>query len=229
MDRPFSLTFVCTGNRFRSPLAEAFLRRLTLGVPVQLGTAGTLEIIGAPVLAEARELGASCGVDLSSHRSRPLRAASLETVDLLLGFERDHVRRAIIDAGAAPERCFTLREFVDLLSKIDPALGVDPVGRAREAVARADELRRVESSLDGAAADIPDPFGRSWRLYRDTAAEIRELSVALAEGLFGVSDAGGLAPLPVYAEPRRRFRRFITCFRLRRRLKSSEDGAPDER
>jgi hypothetical protein len=43
---------------------------------------------------------------------------------------------------------------------------------------------------------VPDPFGGPWKLYRQTASDIRELSVTLAERLFGVADANGLPPVP---------------------------------
>ena len=100
MARSFSIAFVCTGNRFRSPLARAFVERLTLGLPIEVVTAGTLEIEGAPVLSEAQELGTWCGVDLSGHRSLPLSKLPLGDLDLVLGFEEQHVRRAVVDAGA---------------------------------------------------------------------------------------------------------------------------------
>ena len=85
--RVFSICFICTGNRFRSPLAQAFVERLTLGLPaqIQISTAGTLESQGAPALPEARQIAVLCGVDLSGHRSQRLSALSLEATDLVIG------------------------------------------------------------------------------------------------------------------------------------------------
>jgi protein-tyrosine-phosphatase len=59
----FSIAFVCTGNRFRSPLAEAFVRRLTLGLPVETVSFVTLELEQAPPLDEALEIALWCGID----------------------------------------------------------------------------------------------------------------------------------------------------------------------
>src|SRR6266511_5611370 len=98
--RNFSVCFICRGNRFRSPLAQAFVERLTLGLPVQISSAGTLETENAPALPEARQIAVLCGVDLSGHRSQRLSALSLEDADLVIGFEEAHVRRAIVDSGA---------------------------------------------------------------------------------------------------------------------------------
>src|SRR5438128_7342059 len=111
----FSITFVCTGNRFRSPLAEAFVHRLTLGLPVTADSYGTLSLEDAPPLPEAVELALSCGISLSDHRTRYLNKASLQDVDLLLGFEPAHVHQAVVDARAPRERSFTVRDFVALL------------------------------------------------------------------------------------------------------------------
>src|SRR5712691_7105026 len=124
MSDRFSLLFLCAGNRFRSPLAAAFLRRLTIGLPVTVASAGMLEVGGAPALPEALSLGAWGGVDLSGHRARRLAAQHLQGVDLVLGFEQIHVRQAVIDAGADRTRAFTLGELVGLLGELDrPGLG----------------------------------------------------------------------------------------------------------
>jgi hypothetical protein len=42
----------------------------------------------------------------------------------------------------------------------------------------------------------PDPFGGPWKLYRQTAFDIRDLSVTLVERLFGVDAADSLPPVP---------------------------------
>src|SRR4029078_323333 len=94
----FSIVFVCTGNRFRSPLADAFVRRLTLGMPASTESFGTLESDDAPALPEALELATAYGVALSSHRTRHITDLSLREVDLVLGFEEAHVLRAVVDA-----------------------------------------------------------------------------------------------------------------------------------
>lgn len=195
MSDVFSITLICSGNRFRSPLARAFVERLTLGLPLALDTAGTLEIVGAPALPEARRIGVLCGLDLSQHRSRPLSHLRLDGVDLVLGFEEHHVRRAIIDAGAVRARSFMLREFVDLAEKITLPEGLGHVARARSAVEAADELRRTGDGIARDGAEVADPFGRSLKVYRDTAADIRELALALVDRLFGQRRATVL-PVP---------------------------------
>jgi protein-tyrosine-phosphatase len=191
----FSIAFVCTGNRFRSPLAEAFVHRLTLGLPVSVGSYGTLSQENAPPLPEAVEIALSCGISLSEHRTRYLNNASLEDVDLLLGFEPAHIRQAVVDAQAPRQRSFTMSDFVPLL----PAAGLavpneEVVKRARSLVAAAGE--RLAESQNPTMSAMPDPFGGPWKVYRQTASDVRDLSITLVERLFGVVDTHGLPPVP---------------------------------
>jgi protein-tyrosine phosphatase len=190
----FSITFVCTGNRFRSPLAEAFVRRLTLGLPVITDSYGTLPQEDAPPLPEAVEIALSCGISLSDHRTRDLSKASLQNVDLLLGFEPEHVQQAVVDAHAPRERSFTVRDFVPLLPPTGSAAPDDDlVKRARSLVTLAGE-RFTESSKPMTA--MPDPYGGPWKVYRQTASDIRDLSVTLVERLFGTADPHSLPAVP---------------------------------
>jgi protein-tyrosine-phosphatase len=191
----FSIAFVCTGNRFRSPLAEAFVQRLTLGLPVTVGSYGTLSLENAPPLPEAIEIASQSGISLSHHRTRYLNNASLEDLDLLIGFEPAHIQQAVVDAQAPRSRSFTLRDLVSLLpAGGPPARDEDVVERARRLVAAASE-RLAESSRPTMGA-TPDPFGGPWKLYRQTAFDIRDLSVTLVERLFGVEAADSLPPVP---------------------------------
>lgn len=176
-------------------MAEAFVRRLTIGLPVTVQSFGTLRLGAAPALPEACELGLWCGIDLSRHRARLLGTEPIEETDLLIGFDEEHVRRAVIDGKAPRRRSFTFREIVALLEDVQDPEAEDLVVRARQAVEQA--AARRDASADASRPDpIRDPFGRSWRVYRETAAEIRELSLRLVGALFGVSGATGLPALP---------------------------------
>jgi hypothetical protein len=75
--------------------------------------------------------------------------------------------------------------------------------RARAVVARAD-ARRAELR-ETLADNTPDPLGGPWKLYRDTAAEIRAQSIALVDALFGATDGDDL-PEVQKRRPRRRLR-----------------------
>ena len=44
MSEPLRVAFVCTGNRFRSPLAAALLESEAEGLPVEIASLGTLDL-----------------------------------------------------------------------------------------------------------------------------------------------------------------------------------------
>ena len=96
---PFEILFVCTGNRARSPLAQALCLRYAVGLDVAVRSAGTLGLRGAPPLAEAVKAGRRLGVDIASHRSIALAEADAGAADLVLGFEPMHAAAAL-EAGA---------------------------------------------------------------------------------------------------------------------------------
>jgi protein-tyrosine phosphatase len=188
----FSIAFICTGNRFRSPLAEAFVRKLTTDLPVGVQSFGTLAVGAVPPLPEAFKLAELSAVDLSGHRARPVGTESLAKTDLVIGFDLEHMRGAVIEAHASRDRAFTFREIVALLEDAPAPEAGDAVRRARQAVEQAARDRNANQRTDNA---IRDPYGRSWRVYYETAAEIRELSLGLVGSLFGVTERTALPSL----------------------------------
>ena len=181
----FRLVVLCTGNRFRSPLAEVLLRDLTAELPVDVSSGGTLSLPPSPALREAIDAAAAMQLDLNPHRCRHMSEAGLVDADRVVGFERMHVATAVVDGGAAPERTFTMPELVGLLREVEPH-EQDPVARAREGVALAHEARsgRPPQLLD--ANELGDPYGRSSKVYRETAERVEALTEELAARLFRV-------------------------------------------
>jgi protein-tyrosine phosphatase len=181
-DTAFQLVVLCTGNRFRSPLAEVLLREQTDGLPVTVSSAGTLSLGAVPALPEAVEAAIARGLDLGAHRCRHFSEAGLGEADLVLGFERSHVAAAVVDGGARPERTFTLPELVELLREVEPRAH-EPIERAREAIALAHGLRKDRPRLMD-LSELADPYGRSQRVYREAAERVEALCEELAARLF---------------------------------------------
>ena len=180
----FAVAFVCTGNRFRSPLAAALFATATEALPVSVSSVGVLELGPAPALPEALDVARTFGVDLADHRARCLAEVDLEPFDLVLGFERSHVRAAVVDAAAKIERTFTLAELVGLLESVpEPAWKPEPAGRARERVAQA-HAGRPPQFRTTRTPEIADPLGRSSRRQREIATEVQTLIVRAAQLLF---------------------------------------------
>ncbi len=192
----FEVLFVCTGNQCRSPAAELMFRARAAGYPVRAASAGTLGHTGVPIAPTMARVLAELGLDPGSHRSRALHDAGAASVDLVIGFEQEHVAKAVVEGGGAPERTFLLTEAVSLLERLGPetAAGRRPGPGELEAIAR----RRVAAAhtvrvRDGfpMAPGIDDPIGAGIADMRATAQAILELCERLVRGLFG-----GLAPPP---------------------------------
>ena len=183
----FHVAFVCTGNRARSPLAEALLARRAASLPVLATSAGTLGPRGLPPLPGAIKAGRRLGVDIGAHRSRPLDDIALDTADLVLGFEPAHVR-AVVRAGASEEQTYLLGELVALVAPSERTS--DPVGLARAVVSTAHERRRRVPAP--ATATVADPLGMPTRVMQATADEIEDLVGRLFAGLFGQGPSGSI-------------------------------------
>lgn len=182
MSDVFSVAFVCTGNRFRSPLAAALFERAG-GAHVEVRSLGTLELGSVPVLPEAAAVGSRLGIDLSDHRASRVAPGSLAELDLVVGFERAHVATAVIEGGAPRERTFTLPELVELLDARDEPVGGTASERARAAIARAEVLRRTRNSSK--LPEVKDPLGRSEGEQEEIGQQVERLTLALARSLFG--------------------------------------------
>lgn len=178
------VAFVCTGNRFRSPLAAALLGQEADGLAVRIVSLGTLDLGSKPALPEAVALANELGLDLSGHASRNLASVDLEPFDLVLGFERKHVMASVVEAKARLERTFTLPELVGLLRRLPgPPLPTNPVERALVRIRQAQAVR-PPGFRNGPMPELGDPLGKTLQAQRQTAAELSELVSELAAALF---------------------------------------------
>jgi len=178
----FTMLFGCTGNRCRSPYAEAYFASLVEDLPVKVLSAGTLDAPGNLVPTELIEIGREAGLDLGRHRSSYLSETDSEDVDLFIGFERAHVASAVVDAEIDASKAFTLPELVRLASEVEVSTR-DPEEHARAVVLAADALRK-EGNGFVPGEEIADPFRRSRDVYESVAGEITELCDQLHELLF---------------------------------------------
>jgi protein-tyrosine-phosphatase len=180
----FRLLVICTANRFRSPVAEAFLREGGDDVPLKVSSLGLTAREPRPPIEGAIAEVAALGVDISEHWSRPLRGENLAETDLVLGFESIHVAEAVVEAGAPRERAFTILEFVRLGERLQPPLILDPVERARRMVTAAHTQRFTAPAVDP-TLEFPDPLAGPESAYPSVVARIQELSDRVLDVLFG--------------------------------------------
>ncbi len=90
------LTFVCTGNTCRSPMAEAIARQVIAAAGIsdfRVCSAGTHAQAGQQASEGAIRAARARGLDLTSHRATPLSREVVAASDLLVCMERVHLQR----------------------------------------------------------------------------------------------------------------------------------------
>ncbi len=111
-----SVLFVCTANRFRSPLAAAAFQK-TLGDEGmegwQVGSAGTWTDAGLPAAREAAQAARQIGISLDDHASCLVNGALLSGYDLILVMEVGQKEALEYEFPAVKNKVFLLSEVVD--------------------------------------------------------------------------------------------------------------------
>jgi protein-tyrosine-phosphatase len=126
-----SVLFVCTANRFRSPLAAAMFSRALeergITADWKVGSAGVWAMPGQPALAAVILAAARAGLDLTSHRSSRVSARLLSNYDLVVAMETDQKEALLAEFPQLEERVFMLSELTERRSyDIPDALGSEP-------------------------------------------------------------------------------------------------------
>lgn len=136
--------FVCTGNTCRSPLAEAMARKLAAerGLSdLSFSSAGTGALGNTGASEGSLLIGVERGLDLASHRARPLTRELVAESDLILGMSPQHVETATEMGGEG--KSFLLDDFA---TSGKSSLGVtDPYGQ---------DLTAYRSSADDIARHV---------------------------------------------------------------------------
>jgi protein-tyrosine phosphatase len=185
---PPLVTFVCTGNICRSPLAEKVLRA-RLG-PSQEGgvlvsSAGLQAVVGAGMDELPYQIAVRNGAD-PEHRAQQLTADILRASTLILTMTRDQRAEIVQEYPFALKRTFMFSEFVRILQEHEQEVPPPQVGAGRglfETVLDASRFRGMIALR--AEDDLEDPYRRSAETHERVGARIVALADVMAGQLAG--------------------------------------------
>jgi protein-tyrosine phosphatase len=186
-----SLLLVCTANICRSPMAQyALLAGLQrrwgpAADAVEVSSAGTHALDGAPIAEHAAALLTGRGIDVEGFRSRRLHTDLVEAADLVLAVTRAHRALVVEIRPGAAAYAFGLREFAWLLEEVPPeaVTGADLPARIASLTALARGQRGAR--LSDRDLDLADPYGRRKGAYRRTLALIDDAVTVILSRLDG--------------------------------------------
>lgn len=111
-----SVLFVCTANRFRSPLAEAAFKKCLAEHGSLLGwhvaSAGTWTEPGLPPAPGALRAAKRLGLDIGRHRSQPVTLQLLSKTNLVIVMQASHREAIQLEFPQVTGRMMLLSEIV---------------------------------------------------------------------------------------------------------------------
>lgn len=112
-----SILFICTANRYRSPIAaacfQAELMKRGQEMSWSVGSAGTWAIDGYPAMPDAVLEARQLGLDIREHRSRLITADMLQESDLVVVMERGHKEALQVEFKAYRHKVVLLSEITE--------------------------------------------------------------------------------------------------------------------
>ncbi len=119
-----SVLFVCTANRFRSPIAAIYFAREVVkhgdDQEVSVSSAGTWTVSDRPAMPEALTQAKKYGLNLTLHKSRPIKKEILSRADLILVMENNHKEAILQEFPFSANHVHLLAEVVDGVSNDIP-------------------------------------------------------------------------------------------------------------
>lgn len=169
---------VCTGNVCRSPYIERLLGDALAAYDVEVGSAGTHALEGAPMDDGSARLLGDVGVRSDGFVARQLTSRMAQGAGLILTATRAHRSSVVRMTPKVLRHTYALADFCDLVAGAE--IGSHASGfvglplTARLAAAAASRRGEVPVRAAG-EADIVDPYRKPPEVFDQMAAEVAQL------------------------------------------------------
>jgi L-threonylcarbamoyladenylate synthase len=135
VSRKFVITFICSGNICRSPMAEGIFKRQLVKTKfskqVQINSAGTLNLAPTPASEEAIKISQRHKVDISKHRSTPIDRNILDRANIIICMAVYHYTILLRNFPEYANKLYVLKSMETEENILDPSIA-DPIGMSEE-------------------------------------------------------------------------------------------------
>jgi protein-tyrosine-phosphatase len=129
--RNYVITFICSGNICRSPMAEGilknYLEKTRFANQVNVNSAGSLNLAPTWASSEAIEVSGNHNIDISKHLSKPLDRNILDEANILICMTLYHYNIIVREYPEYIDKTFVLRTMDTEENIVDPNIA-DPIG-----------------------------------------------------------------------------------------------------
>ncbi len=133
--RKFVITFICSGNICRSPMAEGVLKKLLekskLTRQIEINSAGTLNLMPNQASAEAIKICHNHKVDINKHRSTPIDRLILSEANIIICMAVYHYNILLRNHPEYGDKIYVLKSMIREENLNDPSIA-DPIGMSEE-------------------------------------------------------------------------------------------------
>lgn len=126
-----AVLFVCTANRFRSPMAVAIFHKMLKENGKldgwRVDSAGTWALAGLPVIPAAHQAARRLGLNLSDHVTSQVSAEMFSEYDLILVMEAGHREALCTEFPSVRNKIHQLSDLIDNVNYDipDPLINID--------------------------------------------------------------------------------------------------------
>ena len=133
--RQYVITFVCSGNICRSPMAEGILKKLLEKSKyinqIKISSAGTLNLPPTQASEEAIKISHNHKVDISKHQSSPVDRFILDESNIIICMATYHYNILLKNYPEYADKIYILKNMNRDESLDDPSIA-DPIGMSEE-------------------------------------------------------------------------------------------------